>query len=153
MVSLYDTGTRCWYPDEKLGWIGTTVKSNKQDGNKYIIELVSENDDSEVFTVETDDLSEENPKLPPLRNPPILEAAEDLTSLSYLNEPAVLQAIKLRYSQLNIYTYSGIVLIATNPFQRVEQLYTQDIVQAYAGKRRGELDPHLLPLPKMPIDV
>lgn len=143
MVSLYDTGTRCWYPDEKLGWIGTTVKSNKQDGNKYIIELVSENDDSEVFTVETDDLSEENPKLPPLRNPPILEAAEDLTSLSYLNEPAVLQAIKLRYSQLNIYTYSGIVLIATNPFQRVEQLYTQDIVQAYAGKRRGELDPHL----------
>ncbi|RCK63086.1 Myosin-2 [Candida viswanathii] len=143
MVSLYDAGTRCWYPDEKLGWIGTVVKSNKQDGKKHIIELVSETDDSQVFKVETDDLSEDNAKLPPLRNPPILEAAEDLTSLSYLNEPAVLQAIKLRYSQLNIYTYSGIVLIATNPFQRVEQLYTQDIVQAYAGKRRGELDPHL----------
>ena len=47
--------------------------------------------------IETDNLSEENDKLPPLRNPPILEAAEDLTSLSYLNEPAVLQAIKLRY--------------------------------------------------------
>lgn len=72
-----------------------------------------------------------------------MEAAEDLTSLSYLNEPAVLQAIKLRYSLLDIYTYSGIVLIATNPFQKVEQLYSQDIIQAYAGKRRGELDPHL----------
>ena len=143
MVSLYDVGTRCWYPDEKLGWISATVKSNKKNGNKHIIEFVPENDDSQVFTIETDNLSEENDKLPPLRNPPILEAAEDLTSLSYLNEPAVLQAIKLRYSQLNIYTYSGIVLIATNPFQRVEQLYSQDIIQAYAGKRRGELDPHL----------
>lgn len=78
-----------------------------------------------------------------MRNPPILEAAEDLTSLSYLNEPAVLHAIKVRYAQLNIYTYSGIVLIATNPFQKVEQLYSQDIIQAYSGKRRGELEPHL----------
>ncbi|KAL6450902.1 MYO2 Myosin-2 [Candida maltosa Xu316] len=143
MVSLYDAGTRCWYPDEKVGWVGTIVKSNKQDGKKHHIKLVSETDETQEFNIETEDLSEENEKLPPLRNPPILEAAEDLTSLSYLNEPAVLQAIKLRYSQLNIYTYSGIVLIATNPFQRVEQLYSQDIVQAYAGKRRGELDPHL----------
>ncbi|CAK9436845.1 uncharacterized protein LODBEIA_P13670 [Lodderomyces beijingensis] len=143
MVTLYDEGTRCWYPDEQLGWIGTTVKSNKLEGNKHVIQLVSESDDGKVFTVETDSLSEDNDKLPPLRNPPILEAAEDLTSLSYLNEPAVLQAIKLRYSQLQIYTYSGIVLIATNPFQRVEHLYSQDIVQAYAGTRRGELDPHL----------
>ena len=143
MVSLYDVGTTCWYPDEKLGWIGARVVSNKLEGNKHVIKMVSEQDESQEFTVETDNLSEDNEKLPPLRNPPILEAAEDLTSLSYLNEPAVLQAIKLRYSLLDIYTYSGIVLIATNPFQKVEQLYSQDIIQAYAGKRRGELDPHL----------
>ena len=130
MVSSYDVGTRCWYPDQTLGWIGATVKSNKHNGTKHILELESETDSSQIFTVETDDLHEDNDKLPPLRNPPILEAAEDLTSLSYLNEPAVLHAIKLRYSQLNIYTYSGIVLIATNPFQRVDQLYSQDIVQA-----------------------
>lgn len=54
-----------------------------------------------------------------------------------------MHAIKMRYGQLNIYTYSGIVLIATNPFQRVDNLYTQDIIQAYSGKRRGELEPHL----------
>ncbi|KAK6465204.1 P-loop containing nucleoside triphosphate hydrolase protein [Scheffersomyces coipomensis] len=143
MVSSYDVGTRCWYPDQTLGWIGVTVKSNKQEGSKYILEFVSDNDDAQIFKVESDNLNEDNEKLPPLRNPPILEAAEDLTSLSYLNEPAVLHAIKVRYSQLNIYTYSGIVLIATNPFQRVDQLYSQDIIQAYAGKSRGELDPHL----------
>lgn len=143
MASLYDIGTRCWYPDESTGWIGVTVKSNTADGGKHKLEFVSETDDLQIFKLETADLLEENHTLPPLRNPPILEAAEDLTSLSYLNEPAVLHAIKLRYSQLNIYTYSGIVLIATNPFQRVDQLYSQDIIQAYAGKRRGELDPHL----------
>jgi myosin-5 len=29
-----------------------------------------------------------NPKLPPLMNPAMLEASEDLTNLSHLNEPA-----------------------------------------------------------------
>ncbi|CAK7901364.1 myosin-2 [[Candida] anglica] len=143
MVSSYDIGTKCWYPDETLGWIGTVVTSNTTSGGKHILELTAETDDSIKFTVESTNLDEDNDKLPPLRNPPILEAAEDLTSLSYLNEPAVLHAIKLRYSQLNIYTYSGIVLIATNPFQRIDQLYSQDIIQAYAGKRREESDPHL----------
>lgn len=144
MVSLYEVGTRCWYPDEKEGWVGAVVKSNtKKDDKTFVLTLESEQDPEKTFEIETDNLSEDNDKLPPLRNPPILEAAEDLTNLSYLNEPAVLHAIKLRYSQLNIYTYSGIVLIATNPFQRVDQLYSQDIIQAYAGKRRGELDPHL----------
>lgn len=141
-VSSTNSDSRCWYPSEDLGWIGVQVSSIEEHEGKFKLELTSEADDS-VHLVETDTLSEDNPSLPPLRNPPILEAAEDLTSLSYLNEPAVLHAIKVRYSQLNIYTYSGIVLIATNPFQRIDQLYSQDIVQAYAGKERGALDPHL----------
>lgn len=97
----------------------------------------------DVVEIDTDTLDESNDQLPLLRNPPILEATEDLTSLSYLNEPAVLHAIKVRYSQLNIYTYSGIVLIATNPFQKVDHLYSSDIIQTYSGKQRGELEPHL----------
>lgn len=104
--------------------------------------IKSESNEGKEYLVKIDTVDEEDGQIP-LRNPPILEAAEDLTSLSYLNEPAVLHAIKVRYAQLNIYTYSGIVLIATNPFQKVDQLYSQDIVQAYSGKRRGDLDPHL----------
>jgi len=34
------------------------------------------------------------------------------------------------------------VLIAVNPFQRVT-LYGPEIIQAYSGRRRGELEPHL----------
>ncbi|CAI2032040.1 hypothetical protein SEUBUCD646_0H03520 [Saccharomyces eubayanus] len=138
----FEVGTRCWYPHKELGWIGAEVIKNEVKDGKYHLELSLEDD--EVVSVDTDDLNDDkNQSLPLLRNPPILEATEDLTSLSYLNEPAVLHAIKQRYSQLNIYTYSGIVLIATNPFDRVDQLYTQDMIQAYAGKRRGELEPHL----------
>ena len=76
-------------------------------------------------------------------NPTMLEASEDLTNLSHLNEPAVLQAIKLRYSQKEIYTYSGIVLIATNPFARVDSLYVPQMVQVYAGRKRSSQTPHL----------
>lgn len=36
--------------------------------------------------------------LPPLRNPPLLESVDDLTNLSYLNEPAVLHSLKTRYA-------------------------------------------------------
>ena len=73
----------------------------------------------------------------------MLEASDDLTNLSHLNEPAVLQAIKLRYAQKEIYTYSGIVLIATNPFARVDSLYVPGMVQVYAGKHRASQAPHL----------
>jgi len=41
----------------------------------------------------------------------------------------VLHNVKLRYSQEQIYTYSGIVLIALNPFQRLP-IYTHDIMKA-----------------------
>ncbi|KAG1351715.1 hypothetical protein G6F62_002905 [Rhizopus arrhizus] len=59
-----------------------------------------------------------------------------------LQIPAVLDTIRTRYLQRNIYTYSGIVLIAANPFARVP-LYDPEVIQQYSGKRRGELDPHL----------
>lgn len=88
-------------------------------------------------------LNDSNASLPPLMNPSILEASDDLTNLSHLNEPAVLQAIKLRYAQKEIYTYSGIVLIATNPFARVDSLYVPGMVQIYAGKHRSSQAPHL----------
>jgi myosin-5 len=46
--------------------------------------------------------------LPPLRNPEFLIGGNDLTSLSYLHEPAVLHSLKIRFMNYNaIYTYCG----------------------------------------------
>ena len=77
-----------------------------------------------------------------MANPSQMDCLDDLTSLSYLHEPGVLHTLKMRYGQEAIYTYSGIVLIAVNPFSRLP-LYSPEISQLYSGKRRGELDPHL----------
>ncbi|CCD23018.1 myosin 2 NDAI_0A08650 [Naumovozyma dairenensis CBS 421] len=141
-MATFEVGTRCWYPNKEQGWIGAEVTKNDFKDGKHYLQLTTE--ESQIIDVEATDLNDEkNSNLPLLRNPPILESTEDLTSLSYLNEPAVLHAIKQRYAQLNIYTYSGIVLIATNPFDRMDQLYSQDMIQAYSGKRRGEMEPHL----------
>lgn len=64
------------------------------------------------------------------------------TSESVLSAIQVLHTIRNRYAQHSIYTYSGIVLIAVNPFQRVT-LYGPEIIQAYSGRKRGDLEPHL----------
>lgn len=113
--------------------------SNKD--NKYEIELEVENDPERIITITTGNLEESNPELPLMRNH--AENVEDLTTLSHLNEPSVLNVIKLRYTQFNIYTYSGIVLIAVNPFQRNDELYSSYRIKRYANTRRGDEEPHL----------
>ncbi|KAG0019098.1 Myosin type-2 heavy chain 1 [Podila clonocystis] len=143
-LETYVKGTKCWFTDDKEGWISAalTIKDVAADG-KVTITFVDDNGKDHVFSSTLAKIQEaNNTNLPPMRNPPLLEGTEDLTNLSYLNEPAVLSNIKTRYSHCNIYTYSGIVLIAANPFARVN-LYTQDIIQAYSGRKRGELEPHL----------
>ncbi|KAL1619479.1 Myosin type-2 heavy chain 1 [Neofusicoccum ribis] len=144
MSHLYDVGTRAWQPDPTEGWVASEVEQKVVDGDK--VKLVFRLDSGEEKVIETtiEALQDDKEgKLPPLMNPTMLEASDDLTNLSHLNEPAVLQAIKLRYAQKEIYTYSGIVLIATNPFARVDSLYVPGMVQVYAGKHRASQAPHL----------
>ncbi|ODV83782.1 hypothetical protein CANARDRAFT_202443 [[Candida] arabinofermentans NRRL YB-2248] len=140
MTTHFETGTRCWIPDDKEGWLGVEVTKITNNDNKYQLELVSE-DGERVINLETGSLEETNTELPLLRNQ--VETVEDLTELSHLNEPSVLNAIRERYTQFNIYTYSGIVLIAINPFQRNDELYSSHRIERYASKRRGEEEPHL----------
>lgn len=74
---------------------------------------------------------------------PMQNAAEPIDGDYADTSLSVLQAIRLRYLQKEIYTYSGIVLIATNPFARVDSLYVPGMVQVYAGKQRATQAPHL----------
>ena len=54
----------------------------------------------------------------------------------------VLHVIEKRYAQHKIYTYSGIVLVAVNPFTEVP-IYGPEVIEAYAGRTRENLEPHL----------
>lgn len=76
---------------------------------------------------------------------------EDLTSLTHLHEPTILYSLNQRYQSDLIYTGVGPILLAVNPFKRV-QLYTDEILAAYRqdGERRhydpeydGTLAPHV----------
>ncbi|KAG7012827.1 Myosin-1 [Cucurbita argyrosperma subsp. argyrosperma] len=73
-------------------------------------------------------------------NPDILDGVDDLMQLSYLNEPSVLYDLEYRYNQDLIYTKAGPVLVAINPFKKVD-LYGSDYIEAY--RRKTAQSPHV----------
>ncbi|RID60638.1 hypothetical protein BRARA_F03780 [Brassica rapa] len=67
---------------------------------------------------------------------------DDMTRLAYLHEPGVLQNLHSRYDINEIYTYTGSILIAVNPFRRLPHLYSSHMMAQYKGAALGELSPH-----------
>jgi hypothetical protein len=66
-----------------------------------------------------------------------------MTRLSYLHEPGVLWNIKSRYMFDDIYTYTGSILIAVNPFAPLPHLYGPHMMDQYRGVDLGDLSPHV----------
>uniref|UniRef100_A0A0E0KJ00 Myosin motor domain-containing protein n=1 Tax=Oryza punctata TaxID=4537 RepID=A0A0E0KJ00_ORYPU len=66
-----------------------------------------------------------------------------MTKLAYLHEPGVLHNLACRYGINEIYTYTGNILIAVNPFRRLHHLYDVHMMEQYKGAAVGELSPHL----------
>ncbi|XP_042483036.1 myosin-6-like [Macadamia integrifolia] len=67
---------------------------------------------------------------------------DDMTKLAYLHEPGVLDNLRTRYDINEIYTYTGSILIAVNPFRRLPHLYDIHMMEQYKGAAFGELSPH-----------
>nr|XP_043608982.1 myosin-6 [Erigeron canadensis] len=67
---------------------------------------------------------------------------DDMTKLAYLHEPGVLNNLRSRYDINEIYTYTGSILIAVNPFTRLPHLYDSHMMAQYKGAQFGELSPH-----------
>jgi myosin-5 len=55
----------------------------------------------------------------------------DLIGLTHLHEPAILHALRLRYDSDIIYTSTGPILIAVNPFKRMPALYQTETMENY----------------------
>ncbi|KAJ2355325.1 Myosin type-2 heavy chain 1 [Coemansia sp. RSA 2618] len=147
-LKAYAKDTKAFFVDDAEAWVQATQTAKQVDTEARTVQLTFERTTGDgavaeyKFEATFDELNAKSKVLPPLCNPPLLEGIDDLTSLSHLNEPAVLHNLQVRYGMHNIYTYSGIVLVALNPFARVP-LYSQDTLEAYAGRMRGELEPHL----------
>mmetsp|Transcript_670 Transcript_670/g.950 ORF Transcript_670/g.950 Transcript_670/m.950 type:complete len:2042 (-) Transcript_670:110-6235(-) len=68
-------------------------------------------------------------------NPEVVGGVDDLIGLTHLHEPAILHALRLRYDSDIIYTSTGPILIAVNPFKPMS-LYSQDMMDSY--RTQGE---------------
>lgn len=110
LVQVYTKGVKAWFPDDTLGWTSATVVS-KEEQAEFIKIIFQDDNDSEkvrpfnlfcklintaynqqhVFESKKSELPQAT--LPPLRNPPKMENTDDLTNLSYLNEPSGTQKL------------------------------------------------------------
>ena len=66
----------------------------------------------------------------------IVGGVDDLIGLVHLHEPAILHALKLRYENDIIYTSTGPILIAVNPFKQMT-LYSENVMETY--RKQGEM--------------
>ncbi|CAK4647561.1 hypothetical protein LEN26_013176 [Aphanomyces euteiches] len=76
---------------------------------------------------------------------------EDLTLLVTLDEITILNALQARFKQSFIYTSTGAILLAINPFRPIDHLYSPDVQQEYIdhgyrrmmGEKLEKMPPHV----------
>jgi len=70
----------------------------------------------------------------------------DMTGLTYLNEPSIIECLRLRYIMKRIYTNTGPILIAINPCESLS-IYTPEEVNTFYSNglshERQDLNPHV----------
>jgi len=76
------------------------------------------------------------------RNPPEVEAADDLLSLPNLDEANILHSLRVRYWKGHEYSYSGKILLAVNPWRKVDIYDAAQLQRFLAGKTLGS-EPHI----------
>lgn len=75
-------------------------------------------------------------------NPSTFDKVDDMSELTHLNEPSVLYNLENRYRDDMIYTYSGLFLVAINPYCNVK-IYTQEYIDLYHGSPKEDNKPHI----------
>ncbi|WZZ84061.1 hypothetical protein YC2023_104633 [Brassica napus] len=122
-------GSRVWVEDQDEAWLdGEVVEIN---GEQIKVLCTS----GKQVTVNASNIYPKDVEAP-------ASGVEDMTRLAYLHEPGVLQNLQSRYDINEIYTYTGSILIAVNPFRRLPHLYSSHMMTQYKGASLGELSPH-----------
>ena len=81
-INCIQQGAKVWLPDRLHVWVSGEVCSALS--GEQLVVLADEGDEQCSRVIPVKDTSD----LPPLRNPKLLVGANDLTTLSYLHEPA-----------------------------------------------------------------
>lgn len=123
-------GSHVWVEDPEVAWIDGEVTHIKA-GNATIITT-----HGKTVVASLSSIYPKDTEAPPA-------GVDDMTKLAYLHEPGVLQNLASRFALNEIYTYTGNILIAVNPFRRLPHLYDVHMMEQYKGATFGELSPHL----------
>ena len=67
----------------------------------------------------------------------------DNAQLFSLDEANLLHNVSRRYEADEIYTYTGTVLLALNPYQALPKLYDEETMNSYRGRALGVMPPHV----------
>ncbi|CAL9116696.1 unnamed protein product [Musa acuminata var. zebrina] len=122
-------GSQVWVEDAEVAWIDGEVLEIK--GDEIKISCTS----GKMVIAKLSNVHPKDPEASPC-------GVDDMTKLAYLHEPGVLQNLRSRYDTNEIYTYTGNILIAVNPFRRLPHLYDNHMMEQYKGAAFGELSPH-----------
>lgn len=117
-----------WVPDGEGGYVAGEIVEESA------TEVQFKYDDGRVSSCKPDQVFPMNPQK--------LDGISDMASLSLLNEPSVFYNLKYRYERDQIYTYSGLFLVAVNPYKNLP-IYTEEVIKKYEGKRREDVEPHI----------
>ncbi|XP_029790630.1 unconventional myosin-VIIb [Suricata suricatta] len=134
-MSAFRLGDHVWLnplPANKTSVaIGCVVKETKPG------KILVEDDEGKEHWIRAEDLDTLSPM-----HPNSTQCVDDMIRLGDLNEAGMVHNLLIRYQQHKIYTYTGSILVAVNPFQ-VLPLYTLEQVQLYYNRHMGELPPHV----------
>ncbi|KAJ7006056.1 myosin-9 isoform X1 [Populus alba x Populus x berolinensis] len=130
MPANVEIGSHVWVEDPEVAWIDGIVINIEQD------EVEVQTSDGKTVAVSSSRIYPNDVEAPS-------GGVDDMTRLQYLHEPAVLHNLATRYEINEIYTYSGNILIAVNPFQPLSHLYDDYMMERYKGAPIEGLSPHV----------
>lgn len=126
-----------WVPSEKYTFTkarfisddGTTAKCNLN-----ISDNTNDNDNDQVTTDINTIIEVPLKDVHPV-NPSNFDLIDNMSELTYLNEPSVLNNLENRYNHDLIYTYSGLFLVAINPYCQLD-IYSSEYINLYHGLKK-----------------
>ena len=70
------------------------------------------------------------------------EGVPDMTTISDMNENGVNRNLQVRFERGEIYTYTGPILVAVNPYRELPIFQAGNVLR-YHGAKFGSLEPHV----------
>ena len=150
-------GAKCYIPDVEHVWLEAEVVSHDVDKKtvKVVAKKAQENETetrelnlqdktlAQIFHAGTKSDNKTIDSLPFQNEATGESGVEDMITLGYLHEPAILFNIKTRFQTELPYTYTGNICIAVNPYQWLGHLYEETQHLRYLKLPKEELPPHV----------